>query len=290
MGWTRNVKEQTHTHKTTPQPSHLARFQQGQQPVGQRKVAQVVGPHLGFEPVRCLALVARHDASVVDQKIDRRLLCAQPVSKGPHGGQVGQVQGADLDGALGWVGGWAVSNCLFAEFPPLSPTPNTHLDALRLQLSRHRFPGRRVAHAQHDARPQGGQAARRFDADAGRAARHDDGAARQVGIATRGDNVSCCGACGEARRHVFGGEGARRRGREGRCETRQLDALFVLSFTFLCFLCLPPPRALLLLVGFQFYIVDSRHTHTHKERPQHSLSLFHRSFMFHASNMSASPP
>ena len=65
----------------------------GQQQVGQREVAEVVGPDLAFEPVDGQGVRHRHDAGVVDQNVD----AVDAVGELPHRRQVLQIEPADLD-------------------------------------------------------------------------------------------------------------------------------------------------------------------------------------------------
>ena len=65
----------------------------GQQQVGQREVAEVVGADLAFEAVDGLRVRHGHDAGVVDQHVDP----VDSVGEGAHRRQVLQVELADLD-------------------------------------------------------------------------------------------------------------------------------------------------------------------------------------------------
>ena len=74
----------------------------GQQQVGQREVAEVVGADLALEAVDGLRVRHRHDACVVDQHVD----AVDAVGEGAHRRQVLQVELADLDVAGHGGGGF----------------------------------------------------------------------------------------------------------------------------------------------------------------------------------------
>ena len=65
----------------------------GQQQVGQREVAEVVGAELHLEAVRGALLGHGHHAGVVDQDVEVAL---PGVGERAHGGEVGEVERADL--------------------------------------------------------------------------------------------------------------------------------------------------------------------------------------------------
>jgi hypothetical protein len=63
-------------------------------------VARVIGAHLHFKAVDRPQLRARHDARIVEEDVQAGLLRGQGVRKSRDGREVGQVEGADGDGAL----------------------------------------------------------------------------------------------------------------------------------------------------------------------------------------------
>ena len=77
--------------------SHHAVGEVRQQQVGQREVAQVVGAELGLEAVLGAALGDVHDAGVVDEQVQ---VAVPGVGELAYGGEVGQVEPADLHAAV----------------------------------------------------------------------------------------------------------------------------------------------------------------------------------------------
>ena len=74
-------------------PRKSAPEKQRKQPAGQRKVAQVVGAELQFEPVRGNSPRGQsHHARVVDQQVHRTPCCDKTFRKGSHGGKARKIQ------------------------------------------------------------------------------------------------------------------------------------------------------------------------------------------------------
>ena len=73
--------------------------QDGQQPAGERKVAQVIGPELHLEAVDGLAPRDGHDARVVDEDVQCRVPLPIQVGKSPHRREIGEIHKAELRAA-----------------------------------------------------------------------------------------------------------------------------------------------------------------------------------------------
>ena len=118
----------------------------GQQQVGQREVAEVVGAELHLEAVLGALLGDGHDAGVVDEDVEVAL---PRVGEGVDGGEVGEVEPAHLGLAVDGGGG-------------------------RLALGD-------VADGEHDARAGAAELASGGEADAAVGAGDDEGASIEAG-------------------------------------------------------------------------------------------------------------